>query len=129
GILRRTMGHVRAVDGVSLSVRPGETVSLVGESGCGKTTTGRTIMGLISATSGKIEFDGKSIRALSRGAVRSARRQVQYIFQGPYSSLNPVLPVADIVAEPMRIHGLFDEFGGARRIAELCDMVGLSRSM
>ncbi|WEJ34039.1 ABC transporter ATP-binding protein [Devosia sp. SD17-2] len=129
GILRRTVGHVRAVDGVSLSVRPGETVSLVGESGCGKTTTGRTIMGLVKATSGKIAFEGKSIRDLGRGEMRLARRQMQYIFQDPYSSLNPVLPVADIVAEPLRIHGIYEEFGGENHIAELFDMVGLSRTM
>ncbi|WEJ59238.1 ABC transporter ATP-binding protein [Devosia sp. FJ2-5-3] len=129
GILRRVVGHVRAVDGVSLSVRPGETVSLVGESGCGKTTTGRTIMGLIKASSGKIAFDGESIRDLGRGDMRRARRQMQYIFQDPYSSLNPVLQVSDIVAEPLRIHGLYDEFGGEKHIAELFDMVGLSRSM
>jgi peptide/nickel transport system ATP-binding protein len=129
GVLRRTTGWVKAVDGVSLSINPGETVSLVGESGCGKTTTGRAIMGLIRATGGSIHFGGKSIRDLDRGAMRAARRQMQYVFQDPYASLNPVLSVEDIVAEPLRIHGIYDEMGGARRIAELFDMVGLSRTM
>ncbi|HEV2515906.1 MAG TPA: ABC transporter ATP-binding protein [Devosia sp.] len=128
-ILRRTVGWVRAVDGVSLAVRPGETVSLVGESGCGKTTTGRAIMGLIGATGGDIRFEGQSIVGLERAQMRKARRQMQYIFQDPYASLNPVLTVEDIVAEPLRIHGIYDEMGGAPRIAELFDMVGLSRSM
>ena len=129
GVLRRTTGWVKAVDGVSLSVNPGETVSLVGESGCGKTTTGRAIMGLIKATGGSIRFAGRSVRDLDGAAMRKARREMQYVFQDPYASLNPVLPVEDIVAEPLRIHGIFDEMGGARRIAELFDMVGLSRSM
>ncbi|MCX5518289.1 ABC transporter ATP-binding protein [Kaistia defluvii] len=129
GVLRRTTGWVKAVDGVSLSVNPGETVSLVGESGCGKTTTGRAIMGLIRATGGSIRFAGQSIRDLDRGSMRKARRQMQYVFQDPYASLNPVLSVEDIVAEPLRIHGLYDEMGGARRIAELFDLVGLSRTM
>jgi len=128
-ILRRTIGWVRAVDGVSLSVRPGETVSLVGESGCGKTTTGRTIMGLLHATGGDVRFAGKSVVGLERGDMRVARRQMQYIFQDPYASLNPVLTVAEIVAEPLRIHGLFDEAGGEGWIGELFDMVGLSRTM
>ncbi|WEK52038.1 MAG: ABC transporter ATP-binding protein [Candidatus Kaistia colombiensis] len=129
GVLRRTTGWVKAVDGVSLSVNPGETVSLVGESGCGKTTTGRAIMGLVRATGGSIHFGGQSIRDLDHGTMRKARRQMQYVFQDPYASLNPVLSVEDIVAEPLRIHGLYDEMGGARRIAELFDMVGLSRTM
>jgi peptide/nickel transport system ATP-binding protein len=129
GVLRRTTGWVKAVDGVSLSVNPGETVSLVGESGCGKTTTGRAIMGLIKATGGSIRFAGRSIRDLDGGAMRKARREMQYVFQDPYASLNPVKSVEDIVAEPLRIHGIYDEMGGARRIAELFDMVGLSRTM
>jgi len=129
GVLRQTVGWIRAVDGVSLSVRPGETLSLVGESGCGKTTTGRAIMGLIKASAGEISFGGKSIRGSSRSELRKIRRQMQYVFQDPYSSLNPVLPVEDIVAEPLRIHGLYDEMGGQKRIAELFDLVGLSKSM
>ena len=120
---------MRAVDGVSLTVNAGETVSLVGKSGCGKTTTGRAVMGLIKATGGDIRFDGQSIRNLGRSGLRRARRQMQYVFQDPYSSLNPVLSVGEIVAEPLRIHGIYDEMGGDARIAELFDMVGLSRTM
>ncbi|WP_082143938.1 ABC transporter ATP-binding protein [Nitratireductor soli] len=128
-VLRRTTGWVRAVDGVNISVRAGETLSLVGESGCGKTTIGRTVMGLVPASAGDIRFDGQSMVRLGRGEMRAARRRMQYIFQDPYSSLNPVLPAEDIVSEPLRIHGLYEEMGGARRVAELFDMVGLSRGM
>jgi peptide/nickel transport system ATP-binding protein len=129
GLLRRVVGQVRAVDGVSLAVRPRETVSLVGESGCGKTTTARAVMGLVRPTAGRILFEGRPIERLGRGAMRSVRRHVQYVFQDPYSSLNPILSAADIVAEPLRIHGLYEEMGGGAHVARLFEMVGLSPAM
>ena len=129
GLLRRRTGWVRAVDGVSLVIHAGETVGLVGESGCGKTTTGRAIMGLVPKSGGSVVFDGQDITALSRAAMRPVRRNMQYIFQDPYSSLNPILSVGDIVAEPLRIHGLYDEFGGAQWVAQLFELVGLSSTM
>ncbi len=129
GLLRRRVGWVRAVDGVSLTVRAGETVGLVGESGCGKTTTGRAIMGLVPATSGIVRFDGRDITHLPQSEMRKVRRNMQYIFQDPYSSLNPIKTVGDIVAEPLRIHGLYDELGGARWVSELFDLVGLPPTM
>ena len=104
---------MRAVDGVSLRVRRGETLGLVGESGCGKTTTGRAIMGLVASTGGSIRFDGqRDPRPARASACAAVRRRMQYVFQDPYSSLNPMLSVGDAVAEPLRIHGLYDEMGG-----------------
>ncbi|HQZ05596.1 MAG: ABC transporter ATP-binding protein [Rhodoferax sp.] len=129
GLLRRRVGWVRAVDGVSLSVFPGQTVGLVGESGCGKTTTGRAIMGLVPATAGRVVFDGQDIAGLPAAQMRKVRRHMQYIFQDPYSSLNPIKTVGDIVAEPLRIHGLYESAGGARWVRELFDLVGLTASM
>ena len=129
GLLRRTVAHVRAVDGVSLAVHPGETVSLVGESGCGKTTTARAVMGLVRATGGTVRFEGRPILGLGRHALRGARRHMQYVFQDPFSSLNPVLPVEDLIAEPLRIHGLFEKMGGHAHVGTLMEMVGLSPTM
>ncbi len=129
GVLRRVVGTVRAVDGVSLVVHEGETVGLVGESGCGKTTTGRAVMGLVRATGGRIRFAGQDITGLSRGALRQVRRHMQYVFQDPFASLNPIRTAGDIVAEPLRIHGIFDAMGGEKRVGELFELVGLSRTM
>ena len=129
GLLRRRTGWVRAVDGVDLTVHPGETVGLVGESGCGKTTTGRAIMGLIPKHGGSVRFDGRDITRLPREGMRQVRRHLQYIFQDPYSSLNPIKTAGEIVAEPLRIHGLYDEAGGARWVAQLFELVGLSPTM
>src|SRR5690606_27269992 len=92
-------------------------------------TTGRAIVGLVKATEGSVVFDGRDITGLGRRALRSVRREMQYIFQDPYSSLNPVKTVGEIVAEPLRIHGLYDKFGGGNYVAELFDLVGLSASL
>jgi len=125
GLLRRTVGHVYAVDGVSFEIGQGETLGLVGESGCGKSTVGRTVLRLIEPTAGRIEVAGEDISGLEKTALRRARRQMQIIFQDPFSSLNPRMSAGDIVGEPLMVHGLAD---GAERqtiVAELFERVGL----
>jgi oligopeptide transport system ATP-binding protein len=119
-------GLVRAVDGVSFTVRRGETLGLVGESGCGKTTTGRCILLLERPTSGRILFEGSDLAALDEAALRAVRRRIQVIFQDPYSSLNPRMTIGQILAEPLKVHAIVPEKKArADRVRELLSQVGL----
>jgi oligopeptide transport system ATP-binding protein len=106
GILQRTVGYVKAIDGVDFDLLPGETLGLVGESGCGKTTVGRSILRLIPATAGTVTFDGKEVFAASGTTLRELRRQMQIVFQDPGGSLNPRMRIAGIVGEPLTVHGI-----------------------
>ena len=128
GLLRRTVGHVHAVDDISFSIGPAETVGLVGESGCGKTTVGRTILRLIEPTAGSIRLEGHEISGLSKAELRPLRRRMQIIFQDPFSSLNPRMRAGDIVAEPLKLHGEVGKRARRERVAELFERVGLRRA-
>ncbi len=126
GVLRRTVGHVYAVDGVSFCVREGETLGLVGESGCGKSTVARTVLRLTEPTAGTIKLDGRDITHLSKAALRPYRREMQIIFQDPFASLNPRMSAGDIVGEPLEVHGLARRKEKTDRVAALFEQVGLS---
>jgi len=127
GLIKRTVGAVQAVDGVDLDLYPGEVLGLVGESGCGKSTTGRAILNLQPATGGSVVFQGRELVGLDRKQMRPLRRDIQLVFQDPYASLNPRLPVFDIVAEPLVIHGLTKNNEELRsRVRELVETVGLN---
>jgi oligopeptide/dipeptide ABC transporter ATP-binding protein len=128
GLLRRTVGQVYAVDGVSFSINEGETLGLVGESGCGKSTVARTVLRLIEPTEGSILLDGHDVTRLGKAAMRPYRRQMQIIFQDPFSSLNPRMSAGDIVGEPLQVHDIAHGKGKTAQVGELFDQVGLRRS-
>jgi oligopeptide transport system ATP-binding protein len=125
-VFKRTTSLLRAVDNVSFTVAPGETLGLVGESGCGKSTVGRMLLRLIEPTAGRVEFLGDDMTALSPAGLRARRRDIQIIFQDPYGALNPRMTVADIIMEPLLIHGARPDATSRARVADLLDRVGLT---
>ncbi|MGW6197516.1 ABC transporter ATP-binding protein [Kribbella sp. NPDC055110] len=127
GVVARTVGHVRAVDGVTFDVYPGETVGIVGESGCGKSTTGRAVVRLEPPTSGSVLFDGTDIATLSTARMRRLRTELQMVFQDPYSSLNPQIRIGDLLAEPLIAHKRLDRAGARAKAAEMLATVGLPK--
>ncbi len=127
-LIERKVGEVRAVDGVSFDVQPGETLSLVGESGSGKSTTGYCVLQLMKPTSGSVKFEGTELTELGREELRRMRREMQIVFQDPYSSLDPRMTVGDIVGEPLVVHGIGTRRDRSARIRDLLDVVGFNPS-
>ena len=127
GVLKRHVGAVQAVDGITLDVYSGETLGLVGESGSGKSTLGRTILRLLDPTTGEVEFRDRNLGSLSAAELRAERRHMQMIFQDPYASLNPRIPVGSAVAEPLKIHAMGNADVRESRVRELLERVGLSQ--
>ena len=129
-VMRKQVGSVKAVDGVSFDVRRGETLGLVGESGCGKSTTGLAVLKMLDITSGQVVFEGEDISGYDRARMRPIRRRMQMVYQDPFGSLNPRMKVAEIVGEPLEVHGMAADRAVYReRVASLLDMVGLLPDM
>ncbi|MCA9873902.1 MAG: dipeptide ABC transporter ATP-binding protein [Ardenticatenaceae bacterium] len=126
GVFRRQVGAVQAVDGISFNIYKGETLGLVGESGCGKSTAGRTILQLLTPTEGKVYFGDEELTDLNRSQLRRKRRHMQMIFQDPYASLNPRMQVGSIIGEPLQIHGIGNAASRKERVQELLSLVGLN---
>ena len=126
GLFKREVNSVKAVDGLNFNVKQGETLGLVGESGCGKSTTGKVLLRLLDATEGEVKFQGRDIHKLAKNKLRELRKEMQMIFQDPYASLNPRMTVSEIVGEPLDIHNLAQGKEKKARVRELLDMVGLS---
>jgi len=125
-LIQRRVAENKAIDGISFNIKRGETLGLVGESGCGKSTTGRCILQLYKPTAGEVDFDGRDLVKVHGGELRSFRRKMQMIFQDPYASLNPRMSVRDIIGEPLLVHNLFKPKERAERVSELMKVVGLN---
>ena len=126
GLLQRTVANVHAVDRISFDIQRGETLGLVGESGCGKTTAGRTILRLVPATSGEVLFEGHSVLRMRVGELKHVRRNMQIIFQDPYGSLDPRMPIGAIIGEGLRVHGVTNAHDRKKRVQEMMQQVGLN---
>ena len=127
GLLKKVVGHVKAVDDVSFGVNQGETLGIVGESGCGKSTTGRTILRLLEPTAGHVIFDGTDLSGLSREAMRKKRKDLQMVFQDPYASLNPRMTISDLIGEALPYHGITNGTDIRRRVDNMLELCGLTK--